>query len=255
MVFSLQKEANFMKALQEYKKAHGRDFLYFMVKPKSKKAIFPTSIELPVIKDADVDEYERNVEKALKKHPELYADFKDKFDGVEALIYRYDFWGYLEGNISLSVHPDVKKRWGINHELFGAFYNVNLDKPYCSLFPDLEPGSEGSAMFFKPEKGDVVLANPPYTDLWVSWTCRQILDKWRGKATFYVVIPGWDCKTKDELKMQDNRTCYYDIRELIENAKEYKFYKDFPFYNGITRKDYSFQKDRKKTVPIHVIKI
>lgn len=255
MVFSLQKEANFMKAVQEYKKTHGRDFLYFMVKPKSKKSVFPKSIELPDVKNTDVDEYEKNVEKALKRHPELYEAFKGKFDSVEALIYRYDYWGYLEGNISLSVHPDIKKKWGINHELFGAFYNVNLENPYCSLFPDLEPGSEGSAMLYKPEKGDIVLANPPYTDAWMSWLCRQILDKWLGKATFYVVIPGWDCKTRDELKLQDMRTCYPDIVELIENAKEHKLYRDFPFFNGITRKDYSFKKDRKKEVPIHVIKI
>lgn len=254
MVFSLQKEANFMKAIQEYKKTHGRDFLYAMVKPKSKKAIFPKSVELPDIKDADIEEYQKNVEKALRKHPELYRDFKGKFEGVEALIYRYDFWEILN-NISLSVSPKIKKKWGITHELFGAFYNVNLETSYCSLFPDLEPGSEGSALFFKPEKGDVVLANPPYTDMWISWTCRQILDKWRGKATFYVVIPTWDCKTVDELGLQDMRTCYYDIVELIENAEEHEVVRDFPFYDGVERKDFSFKKDRKKERPIHVIRI
>jgi hypothetical protein len=255
MVFSIQKEANFMKAVQEYKKVHGRDFLYFMEKPKSKKSVFPKSVELTAVQDADVDEYQANVQKALRKHPELYSAFKGMFAEVEALIYRYDFWGYLDGNISLSVHPNVKKRWGITHELFGAFYNVDLTKSYCSLFPDLEPGSEGSAMSFKPEKGDVILANPPYTDLWITWLCRKILDTWRGKATFYVVIPAWDCKTRDELTMSDMKTCYPDIVELIENADEYKLYRDFPFYNGIERRDYSFKKDRKKDVPIHVIKI
>lgn len=255
MVFSLQKEANLMKAIDMYNKKHGRDFLFANVKPKSKNSIFPKSVELPDVVDADVEEYQQNVQTALKKHEKIYNAFKDRIPNVEALIYRYDYWGYLKGNITLSVHPDIKKRWGITQELFGAFFNVDLDKPYCSLFPDLEPGSEGSAFFFKPEKGDVILANPPYTDFWVGWTCRQILDKWRGKCTFYVVIPAWDCSTRDRLKMEDMRTCYYDVVELIENAEEHKLYRDFPFYNGIERRDYSFKKDRKKDVPIHVIKI
>lgn len=253
MVFSLQKEANLMKSIELYKKEHGRDFLFSFVKPKSKKALFPKTVVLPDVDDADVEEYKSQVEKSIKKHSKIYNAFKDIVPNVDALIHRYDYWGYLEGNISLSVNPRIKKQWKITHELFGAFYNVDLNKSYCSLFPDLEPGSEGSAMLFKPQKGDIILANPPYTDLWITWLCRQILDKWRGKATFYVVIPAWDCKTRDELKMSDMRTCYYDIVELIEKADDYKLYKDFPFYNGIERRDYSLKKDRGKDVPIHVI--
>jgi len=245
MVFSLQKEANFMKAVENYKKKHGRDIFSEPLKPKSKTAIVPKVMELEDVKNASTEEYKRKVQESVNKHKELYEQFKD-VPNVEALIYRYDVWGFL-GNISLSVHPDVKKKWKINYELFGSFYNTNV--PYNSLFHDLEPGSQGNVMYYKPEQGQIVLVNPPYTEAWIRWTCRQILDKWLDKATFYVVIPAWDCKTRDERKLKPFN-CIYDIVELIDNAKEYHIYSKFPFWDGMKQKDVVL-----KDVLIHVIKI
>jgi hypothetical protein len=246
MVFSVQKEANFMKAVKDYIAKNDTDVIFAMVKPKSKKAILPKPVELEKIKDADVDEYLAEVDKRLKKYSTLYEKFKD-IPNVEAIIYRYDVWGMLS-NISLSVSPRIKKKWGITHELFGAFYNVDLTKPYNSLFHDLEPGSMGNVLYFKPEPGSVILANPPYTTEWIKWTIRKILDEWKDIATFYVVIPVWDCKTRKELKLT-KYSCFYDIQDLISNAKEYKLAERFPFFDGIHNKEVAL-KD-----PIHVIKI
>jgi hypothetical protein len=241
---ALQKEANFMKAVETYMKKHGRDAFYEPIKPKSKKQIFPKVVELEDIKNANVEEYEKKVQESLIKHKTLYEKFKDT-PNVEALIYRYDVLGFLN-NISLSVHPDIKKKWKINFELFGAFYNTNT--PYCSLFHDLEPNSVGNALYFKPEKGQIVLVNPPYTQSWIKWVCRTILDKWLDEATFYVVIPVWDCKTRDELKLRPF-DCMYDIVDLIDHAKEYKLYERFPFWDGINQKDATISNY------VHVIKI
>lgn len=240
----MQKEANFMKAVENYKKKYGRDIFAEPLKPKSKKAIVPKEMELEDIKNADVEEYKQKVEESVKKHKVLYEKFKD-VPNVEALIYRYDVWGFLT-SISLSVHPDIKKKWGINFELFGAFYNT--DTPYCSLFHDLEENSVGNALYYKPEKGQIVLVNPPYTQGWIKWVCRTILDKWLGQATFYVVIPVWDCKTRDKLKLKPYE-CVYDIVDLINHAKEYKLYEKFPFWDGVQQKDATI------TNYVHMIKI
>jgi hypothetical protein len=244
MVFSLQKEANFMAAVEEYRKKYGRDIFSEPLKPKSKKAIVPKAMELEDIR-ADVDDYTKRVSQSITKHRILYEKFKD-VPNVEAIIYRYDVWGFLN-NISLSVPPSIKRKWKINYELFGAFYNTNT--PYNSLFHDLEPGSQGNVMYYTPQKEHIVLANPPYTESWIRWTCRQILDKWLNKATFYVVIPAWDCKTRDEKKLK-SYNCVYDIADLIRNAKEYKLYERFPFWDGINQKEVNL-----KDVYIHVIKI
>ena len=244
MVFSLQKEANFTKALKLYVDKHGYNTLTGTDKPKNKKAILPDTVELEDVKDADTEEYLKNVEKALKKHKTLYSKFKD-VPHVEALIYRYHLYGFLN-NSSLSVDPKLKKKWGINYELFGAFYNTNTS--YNSLFPVLEPGSQGNVHFFKPKKDQIILANPPYTENWIRWTIRKILDEWKDKATFYVVIPVWDNPTRKEIGLREYSRDFPDITEIISQAKEHSIV-DLPFYDGITQKLINL-KD-----PVHVILI
>ena len=242
MVFSLEKEANFMMALNEYIDKHGYETLLGTDKPKNKTSIVPNTVKLET-KEGDVEDYIENVQKVLKKHKKLYERFKNVPD-VEALIYRYDSYGLLS-NISLSVDPELKKKWGINYELFGAFYNT--DYPYNSLFPDLEPGSHGNVHFFKPKKSQIILANPPYTVAWIRWTIRKILDEWKDKATFYVVIPVWDTKTRKELGLKEYSD-FPEINELISKANEHVVTK-LPFYDGIGDKKVNL-KD-----PVHVIKI
>lgn len=132
--------------------------------------------------------------------------------------------------------------------MFGAFYNTN--NPYNSLFPDLEPGSKGNVLYYKPEPGQVVLVNPPYTNQWIIWSIRKILDEWLDKATFYVVIPVWDCRTRKRLGLKLYNECAPEIVELIEKSKYHKVVDNFLFYDGVGRADYYMTK-----IPIHIIKI
>ena len=132
--------------------------------------------------------------------------------------------------------------------MFGAFYNVDLEHPYCSLFPDLEPGSVGNVLFFKPKDNQIILANPPYTKEWIKWTIKNVLE-WKNTIFFtcYFVIPIWDRKTRDQLGL----TKYPDFPEintLIDNASEAKV-ENLEFFDGINTK-YVHLKDK-----IHVIKI
>lgn len=245
-MFDIQKEANFMKSVENYIEKHGPDMIYALVKPKTKKSIVPKVVELePVV--ANKDEYLKKVNVVVEKYSAIYNAFKDKIPHVAAIIYRYEVWGFL-GHISLGVHPNIKKNWGITYEMFGSFYNTNY--PYNSIFPDLEPGSMGNVLNYKPKSGDVVLVNPPYTNQWMIWTIRKILDEWLGVATFWVVIPVWDCRTRKRLGLKIYNECAPEIVELIEKAKYHKLVNNFLFFDGVTRKDYIMEK-----VPIHVIKI
>lgn len=237
----MQKEANFMKAVRMYIETHGIKHLFDAVPPKSKRHIVPSTVELPVVRNADIYEYDEEVGKALKLYPHLSHVISPE------LLYRYHVWGMLN-NISLSVDPDLKRKWGITHELFGSAYNTLPDVTYGSLFPDLEENSTGNVFFFKPKKGQIILANPPYTADYIRWMIRKILDEWKGKATFYVVIPVWDRKTRNELGLKQ----YPDlpeIQELITYADHHEVVHKFPFYNGVNGKKVHL-KD-----PVHVMKL
>ena len=221
----MQKEANFMKSVETYISENGRDHLFDAIAPKSRRHLVPESVDLPTVRNADVDEYQHKVESVVKQYPHLSGRIS------HALLYRYHVWGMLS-NISLSVDPILKKKWGITHELFGSAYNTLPTVSYGSLFPDLEENSTGNVFFFKPKKGDIILANPPYTAEYIRWMIRQILGPWKGKATFYVVIPVWDRKTRDELRLKR----YPDIPEigdLIAASVQHEVVHKFPFYDGI----------------------
>jgi len=223
----MEKEARLMESVRKYIAEHGVDDFYKPVAPKSKTKLF--AVDLPHVKDVDLDEFQTEVAKSVQKHKTLYKRFQD-ISHVDWLIHRYDVLGYLT-NISLSVSPKLKEEWGITHEMFGAFYNT--DYPYCSLFPDLEPGSMGNVFFFKPKKEMVVLVNPPYTPEWIAWTCKKILE-WKDKALFYVVLPVWDRKTRNELGLSK----YADlpeIQDLIAVSTSAEVVR-LPFYDGLHNK-------------------
>ena len=238
----METEAKFMKRVSMYIEEHGLDKFYDPIPPKP-KGILPSTIVLPktTFTKEDLDEYKENVNKSLKKHKHLYEKFKN-LDNIESLIYRYDKMGFLN-NISLSVHPYVKKEWNITHELFGAFYNS--DYPHCSLFPDLED-SLGNALKFKPKKDMNILVNPPYTYKWIKWTC-EFLIKNKNKAQFVCVIPIWDRKSRNELNLS-RQPDFPEIQELIEHSDSHEMV-NLDFYDGISTRKIKL-KDK-----VHVIKL
>jgi hypothetical protein len=188
---------------------------------------------------------EIETEKIKKIYGKLYERFKH-IENIIPLLICYDHVGAL-GNISLSVHPDLKKRWkrmyNLSHELFGAFYNTfntyntEKDLTYCSLFPEIENSSiKCNAYDFEPKKGETYLANPPYTEYHIRWTLQNILTKW-SESNFIVVVPVWDKTSRKKLGLNE----YDDLSEITEMIKKYgrhhKIIKNFPFYNGIDNKN------------------
>ena len=245
--FDLQKEANFMKAIEIYIHEHSFDIFFQPLKPESPELIVPAEVKLRNV-NAHVEEYLNNIKAVRKMYQNIYDRFKNIIPHTDSLIYRYYIFGYLIGNISLSVSPRIKKEWGITHELFGAFYNVDLNNTYCSLFPDLEPNSVGNVLFFTPKKGDIILANPPYVNEWINWMINKILNEWRGIAAFHIVIPVWDRRTRRRLQM-DTKYGSHEIEKLIDQSTEHSVIDKFEFYNGINNK-ISYLID-----PVHYIKI
>ncbi len=214
-----------MKSVELYISENGKEHLFDAIAPKSRKHIVPATVTLPTIRNADIDEYKTKVEDVVKQYPHLAKHISPE------LIYRYHIWGMLS-NISLSVDPALKTKWGINHELFGSAYNTLPNVTYGSLFPDLEENSTGNVFFFKPKRDQIILANPPYTAEYIRWMIRQILDNWKEKATFYVVIPVWDRKTRDELGLK-RYPDIPEIGELIAQSSHHEVIHKFPFYDGI----------------------
>ena len=230
-----------MKSVEDYISEHGREHLFDAIPPKSRRHIVPETVHLTPVRHADVEKYTQNVETVVKQYPHLSRHISPE------LLYRYHVWGMLS-NISLSVDPTLKTNWGITHELFGSAYNTLPNVTYGSLFPDLEENSTGNVFFFKPKKGDVILANPPYTAEYIRWTIHQILGPWKGKATFYVVIPVWDRKTRDELGLKK----YPDLPEigdLIAASTHHEVVHKFPFYDGVHGKKVHLRD------PVHLVGI
>lgn len=171
----------------------------------------------------------------------------DKFNNDYVFI-RYYILGWIS-NISLSVDPDVKIKWKIKHELFGNPYNTH--GKYSSLFPDENSRAVSSAYQYKPEKNDVILANPPYTFEHISKTIKMIID-WTKKYKFkiYLIIPVWDFNGRKELNLK--LTSDFPLITKLKNnkyTKRYKIYTKFKFYDGFTK-----QKVYLKT-PIYVFLI
>jgi hypothetical protein len=109
-------------------------------------------------------------------------------------------------NISLSVHPRLKRAWGINIELFGNPWNTA--GRYCTLFPDIEKpfGADCNAYTFQPASGDIILANPPYTVEHIEAVSRRIL-YWVAripKLVIIVILPVWDTASRAKAKLPAN---------------------------------------------------
>jgi hypothetical protein len=152
----------------------------------------------------------------------------------KASIYRYYIVGALN-NISLSVSPEIKKKWNINFELFGAFYNTNTD--YCGLFSDIE-NSCCDFFTFKLKKNMTILINPPYTKKWIQISCK-IIDNIMNKnknTKIYFVIPVWNNSDRKNLGL----TLYNDLLEIdeLKNSQFLQSHKimHLDFYNGIIKK-------------------
>lgn len=213
------------------------DILYYLLKNKSiiQKDVnwrFPKKFE----------HYPKEVESELL---ELLKTYKSP------ILARYGAIEYVS-NISLSVHPEIKKRWGINFELFGNPYNTQYN--YCSMFPDEDKRvfRGCNAFDYKPHKDDVILANPPYTVQHIVKTIEMIEEWFRTiKYSFdvWLVIPVWDVKEREKLGLK----LYGDI-EAIDKIKKNRAIISVRKYYGFRFYDFFSDKESILTkTPIYVI--
>lgn len=188
------------------------------------------------------DEIMRGVDHVKRKYPHLWKIFQERGGNKEyfdLLIARQNLLGMFS-NISLSVHPHIKKVWKIQFEMFGTFWNTN--NKYCCMFPALEQamGGVGNAWHFTPQSG-IYLVNPPYTEEAIEMSLVKIQD-WlknnRKNLRFIIVIPVWDKKTRQDHGIIDE----YDMPKINEFLEQkfiqyHRVFQDFPFYDYLKRRD------------------
>ena len=77
---------------------------------------------------------------------------------------------------------------------------------------------------------------------------NKILNEWRGIATFHIVIPVWDRRTRRRLQLETKHG-YHNIENLIKHSIAHSVIDKFEFYNGIDNKIHYLRE------PVHYIKI
>lgn len=178
-----------------------------------------------------VQAVEERTDLIIKKYPAL-----KKINELERYaLFRYWTVGALN-NISLSVSPEKKQEWGINFELFGAFYNTNT--PYCGLYPELESRCCCDVLHFYLQPNMNILVNPPYTEKWIQTACELVSQylEMNMNTTIWLVVPIWNTANRliEGLKPQDDMP----ILDLLKDSPyliKHEITK-LPFYNGLTKK-------------------
>jgi hypothetical protein len=169
----------------------------------------------------EMEKYDEILKNALKR--KLFKDPETLHE--KYALARYEVLRVVFGGLGWSILPEYKKKWKIDQELFGSFFNTNV--PFCSLFPELEGNGEQfgtvSRKFFKP--GNTYLVNPPFEKFYILWTCERLqewLDDVKIKdVEFVVIIPVWDAESRKKLHLKVD---YGDIPQLTEITKS-KFVK------------------------------
>ncbi len=191
-------------------------------------------------KERYINAFYNNIDRIIIKHGFKF-DKNIDYDLQRFAIHRYNVVGALN-NISLSVSPNIKKKWNINFELFGSFYNTHYD--YCGLFNDIE-NNKCDFNTFKLKDNMTLLINPPYTESWIQKSCEIIKEFMESKKniTIYLVIPIWNNsdRLKEKLEIKSDM-------KIIDNIKKIKYLKkhsleNLDFYNGII-KEQVYLKDK-----------
>lgn len=253
--FNIDKELEFINGISFIKEKYGNKFFMdWYWKPqkyknglpiiKKKNILFQeikqihTYLENPRIHSKDDKKmYYNNLKNIIKKMHFKFDKYlsNDLLKLQHAAVYRYYIIDALS-NISLSVSPEIKKKWKINFELFGAFYNTDYN--YCGLFSDIE-SSCCDFFTFTLEKNMNILINPPYTEKWIKLSCKiinNIMNKNKNTKIF-LIIPVWNTSDRKTLGLN---TQYGDLPE-IDKLKTSSYLQsheitNLTFYNGIIKK-------------------
>lgn len=251
----IHKEIEFYDGINHLISKYGYDyFSNYYWKYHSIKYGLPIILNPTTPFEKDIDEIQYRLRYPRKYDDETIRIFKLKinklvkklkFDFIPNMdidlqkfaLFRYHMVGALS-NISLSVCPTIKKKWGITFELFGAFYNTHY--PYCSLFSDIEPNSTSDFFKFKLKKNMVLLVNPPYTEDWINITCEYVnyFLSLNMNTTIYLILPIWNIS--DRLLL--NLPILYKDLPILDELKTSPYLISYttehlPFYNGINHKN------------------
>lgn len=255
---NINRELEFIDGVNYLKQKYSdEEFFKYYWKPQFYKFGFPQikNPKTPIEKDfIKISKYLENPRIHLKEQIEKYHSDIDEIilktgfildkningellNNHRAAVYRYWVIGALN-NISLSVEPKIKKRMNINFELFGSFYNTNVD--YCGLFGDIETNScDFNTFKLKPNLR--ILINPPYTEIWIRKSCKIVenIMNQNLNTIIYLIIPIWNNSDRKKLGLK----IYNDVSDIesIDKLKLSKFLiyhkiVNLEFYNGILKK-------------------
>ena len=154
------------------------------------------------------------------------------------LYYRYinlNLYNNSQGAVHPSHYKYLNKKYNVNVEGFGSFFNHTL-KYYYGLFPDLEKyfGCLGNFFLSKLTKPFYII-NPPFTTYHINKTIKHMIEQLnRNKSlTILLVIPSWVRKDREQL----NKVCKsqlqitkYDEEINIDTLWKSKYIKQYLLY-------------------------
>ena len=191
-----------------------------------------SKIHTPLLLNHFIDYVYEITNNIIQKYPKL----QNITELERFALFRYHTVGALN-NISLSVSPELKKRWKINFELFGAFYNTDYE--YCGLYPELEKRCRSDVFHFKLEPNMNILVNPPYTEEWIEMTCELVKHylEQNMNTEIWLVVPVWNKSDRKKLRLKN-----YDDMPILDTMKlsPYLIHHEItnlPFYNGLEKKE------------------
>lgn len=124
------------------------------------------------------------------------------------LYYRYinlNLYNNSQGAVHPSQYQKLNKKYNVNVEGFGSFFNHTL-KYYYGLFPDLEQyfGCLGNFFLSKLTQPFYII-NPPFTIYHINRTIKHMIEQLNSNKslTILLVIPSWIKKDREQL----NRVC------------------------------------------------
>jgi hypothetical protein len=257
-ILNIDKEIEFINGIKYLRNKYGEELFYNLYwRPQFYKNGFPiikrpkNEIEKDFIlisekikkpsehTNEEKEKYEKKIDEIIKITNFVFtAGINKKTLKIQrAAIHRYYVISGLNF-ISVSLSPEIKKKMKINFELFGSFYNTNVN--YCGLFSDIE-NSSCDFNTFKLIPNMIILINPPFTKTWIIKSCKIIenIMKKNLNTIIYLIIPVWNNSDRKKLGLK----IYKDLGDIpeIDNLKLSKYLvyhkiDNLDFYDGVTKK-------------------
>jgi hypothetical protein len=173
----------------------------------------------------------------LERLKSLHKKDDDLEYDIAKIVNLYNFVGM--NNIHLSIPPIFE---GV--EMFGTPLNTH-NKQFCSPFEiDKKFGSLGSVWNYKFHKDGIYLCNPPYDATLIEKLANKLnkdLDETKFSVVVLIVIPVWDTKTQQKLKIKDSGLDFAGYEIMMAS----KYYKNSAILNQNDYKYWSYYEEKK----------